>query len=336
MWKQVNCFIVIALVSSVLMSGCSASDDKSMSKEDVAALLGVDANDNGVRDSIEKRIYSKYKRPVEQALMMQHAKWHQKVLLDPIAAAKSVVLDQELFNVEACEGYLGDHYDLNINEDYGSPVQYLEDAFYNTKERKRVYKKFNRGKGGGSYSVPNPWRNFVESACDFDVAKMIDKEPYIIEGIRLPPDPRELSKTTLMGVDSNSNGVRDDVERWIYTTYAKPIENAVLIQRAKAYQIVIEDPDKALETKYHLEDATDCELYWTMSVETATKRGEKFSLLATKKYQKELDAIQFDTKDRYLAYERYKTIANEKVQRPSLEDDMKSKCEFNVSEFTSL
>lgn len=36
----------------------------------------------------------------------------------------------------------------------------------------------------------------------------------------LPPDPGEAGRVTLQGVDVNSNGVRDEVERALATTYA--------------------------------------------------------------------------------------------------------------------
>lgn len=40
-------------------------------------------------------------------------------------------------------------------------------------------------------------------------------EPETINGIVVPPDPGEEGKKTLAGIDSNNNGVRDDVERAI-------------------------------------------------------------------------------------------------------------------------
>jgi hypothetical protein len=39
-----------------------------------------------------------------------------------------------------------------------------------------------------------------------------------INGHRLPPEPDEaLNNSTLLGIDTNNNGVRDDVERWIFS-----------------------------------------------------------------------------------------------------------------------
>jgi hypothetical protein len=36
---------------------------------------------------------------------------------------------------------------------------------------------------------------------------------------QLPPDPGPAGDATLEGVDVNGNGIRDDIERWIYLTY---------------------------------------------------------------------------------------------------------------------
>ncbi len=47
-------------------------------------------------------------------------------------------------------------------------------------------------------------------------AKSADPLPAVIHGHRLPPEPDpKVNNATLLGVDVNHNGVRDDVERWI-------------------------------------------------------------------------------------------------------------------------
>ena len=40
-----------------------------------------------------------------------------------------------------------------------------------------------------------------------------------IAGQSLPPDPGEAGKQTLLGIDSDSDGVRDDIQRYIYFAY---------------------------------------------------------------------------------------------------------------------
>lgn len=55
--------------------------------------------------------------------------------------------------------------------------------------------------------------------------------------INLPPDPGIEGKETLLGIDSDNDGVRDDIQRYIHLTY--PQEEKVrlaLFQIAKNYQ----------------------------------------------------------------------------------------------------
>lgn len=52
----------------------------------------------------------------------------------------------------------------------------------------------------------------------------------------LPPDPGEAGKATLAGVDSNNNGVRDDVERWIAFGFFDRPQQLALLQAGRAFQ----------------------------------------------------------------------------------------------------
>ncbi|HFD14302.1 MAG TPA: hypothetical protein ENJ34_03265, partial [Epsilonproteobacteria bacterium] len=59
----------------------------------------------------------------------------------------------------------------------------------------------------------------------------------VINGHVLPPEPDpKVNNATLLGVDVNHNGVRDDVERWIYETYKDkhPIYIDIAMQAARA------------------------------------------------------------------------------------------------------
>lgn len=59
-------------------------------------------------------------------------------------------------------------------------------------------------------------------------------------GEHLPPDPGLEGQKTLGGSDTNHNGIRDDVERWIYATFpGKPIARAATLQLAGAMQNVM-------------------------------------------------------------------------------------------------
>jgi hypothetical protein len=161
------------------------------------------------------------------------------------------------------------------------------------------------------------------------VALEIYKE---ISGHRLPPEPNPaINNATLLGVDTNDNGVRDDVERWVYTYYEKPIEHAVIMQSARAYQIVIQEPEKALENLHYMHDAVDCRSYWRMDEEDAKDNGEVFWLEKYKDYSKEISPIQFSTADRFLAYEKYNQTLSGGVYSSSSLEEWKSKCDFNTT-----
>jgi hypothetical protein len=68
-----------------------------------------------------------------------------------------------------------------------------------------------------------------------------DDLPIIIPIERnIPPDPGVAGDATLAGIDSDKDGVRDDVEREIVRLYPKNAKaRAVLYQEAKYYQVIL-------------------------------------------------------------------------------------------------
>lgn len=87
-----------------------------------------------------------------------------------------------------------------------------------------------------------------------------------VNGYILPPEPDpDLNNDTLLGIDNNNNGVRDDVERYIITRYAQDpkypkTKTAIALQYAWASQKILENP--TMESKKYLDDALDCQYYW--------------------------------------------------------------------------
>lgn len=65
--------------------------------------------------------------------------------------------------------------------------------------------------------------------------------PEVINGIVVPPAPDPIAnQATVAGIDSNADGVRDDVERFIATEFgAVPAEHAEAITYARTQQAAI-------------------------------------------------------------------------------------------------
>ncbi len=145
---------------------------------------------------------------------------------------------------------------------------------------------------------------------------------WIVNGHELPPMPDEkLNNSTLLGIDINNNGVRDDVERWIYKTYKHPIERGIFMQSAKAYQKIIVEPKKAHETVKYSDKALSCREYM---INTIPELKTKYEFLYPTKPLKE---IQFNTSERYIAYDRYNREFNGEVL--GIPEDLKENCEFD-------
>ena len=125
----------------------------------------------------------------------------------------------------------------------------------------------------------------------------------VIHGHRLPPEPDpKINNSTLLGIDSNNNGVRDDVERWIYMTYNHPIERGLFMQSARAYQKVIVDPGRAHETKKYIDASSSCRYYW---LENNSYLGSKYEF---RHPTKELKKVEFNTLERHIAYKKYNGV----------------------------
>ncbi|MBS9778737.1 MAG: hypothetical protein KGV58_00340 [Campylobacteraceae bacterium] len=137
-----------------------------------STLLGVDINNNGVRDDVERKIYKTYKRPIVQAYMMQFGKRFPKTLTNPKQAAKSQEIEQEMWRQYSCEGYLFMKMDIEIPKD---SVEFMENAYFNTKARIKAYLEYNQALSGGVYSIPIKDDQKIEN-CDFNVIKLLEME----------------------------------------------------------------------------------------------------------------------------------------------------------------
>ncbi|MDR2151458.1 MAG: hypothetical protein LBO72_01440, partial [Helicobacteraceae bacterium] len=83
----------------------------------------------------------------------------------------------------------------------------------------------------------------------------------IVNGFVLPPYPDpKINDSTLLGIDSNNNGVRDDVERWLIFKYKDDhkIVTEIGFQIGRAHQFMLANPDKPEEARKLINGAQDC------------------------------------------------------------------------------
>jgi hypothetical protein len=87
-----------------------------------------------------------------------------------------------------------------------------------------------------------------------------------VDPFPLPPDPGEAGKQTLEGIDSDNDGVRDDVQRWIAVRYPTSLETrSALGDYAQALQDVLGEDDTAtaITLTHERFRASDCIEYLT-------------------------------------------------------------------------
>lgn len=144
-----------------------------------------------------------------------------------------------------------------------------------------------------------------------DKTIQIKVEVYeMIEGHLLPHEPQD-PDATLLGVDANSNGVRDEVERWIYkemTTYHHPeIERVIAMQKAKAYQMALVDPTNLNDAvRIASTRAANCLAYHDMSRHTPFDGSSE-------KFHNNLKDNVFNTRERLKTYMDYDSTLGGRV-----------------------
>jgi len=307
-------------------------------------ILGIDSNKNGIRDDIERIIYNKSENPVERALMLQLARDYERIMRDPIGYAKKQKNAKDSsksqdFKDSACERYIEDLLSIDFEKKYGKFLTiYLQDKYMNTKERRRLYRRYNVALSGGVYSVPL-FRDQKIEACEFDVVSLV-REAYdkhtkiqkqiVIDGHELPLNPsRGYNNLTLLGVDVNHNGIRDDIEHYIFERY-KEFDSykklrAVALQYAYALQVILVDKEKAYGL---LHDASQCRTYVINQIsadnwKSWSHNNKKFPIL-----DREFIDNQFNTYLRSQEYWKYTQLVKDRKMKE--ERTSKNSCNINI------
>jgi len=140
-----------------------------------STLLGIDTNDNGVRDDVERWIYQNYKdkHPIHVDIGMQMGRASKKILEKPLKNINQVKIIHNIeTNAMACEAYYkvyAKYFNepLLVTKDIG--VGNLEYIYFNTLERRRIYKEYAQLLSGYTYSTPKI--DTSKFLCDFNTTK---------------------------------------------------------------------------------------------------------------------------------------------------------------------
>jgi len=161
--------------------------------------------------------------------------------------------------------------------------------------------------------------------------------PKVINGFKLPPKPDEKKNNeTLLGIDFNHNGIRDDVERWIIIHHAKDpkypkTKTAIALQYAWASQKILENP--TMESKRYLDDALDCQYYW-LNKKTQGLSGKgsiHFSVLHTVFGDPVLKDKIYNNKERIEQYFRFNKALSDHIFE-GREESIRN-CRYNIDAY---
>ena len=159
-----------------------------------------------------------------------------------------------------------------------------------------------------------------------------DTEVIVINGHTLPPEPdRAINNASLLGVDSNDNGVRDDVEIWIYKKYENehPIHIDIAMQAGRAWQKVLEDPIRAKEIYPIVDAAIDCEGYY----KNCARDLNETVFIIERTNNRNFKELVFNTEERETAFWQYnKSLSGDSYSIPRC-SERKQLCDFNTSKY---
>ena len=153
-----------------------------------------------------------------------------------------------------------------------------------------------------------------------------------INGHRLPPEPDPIvNNSTLLGIDVNNNGVRDDVERWIYKNYKDkhPIYIDIAMQAGRAYKQVLETPERAVEIH---ETVVNAPLYCAWYYQNdSLEFGDP--VLVNERIDTPVKSKYFNTSNRNEVYWEYDTLLSGGSYPLPKAQERKSFCDFNTSKY---
>ncbi|TLD40039.1 MAG: putative lipoprotein [Candidatus Jettenia ecosi] len=141
-------------------------------------------------------------------------------------------------------------------------------------------------------------------------------------GVNLPPDPGEEGKKTLLGIDMDGDGVRDDIQRYIYFTYPDDKKLRLgLTYYAKEFQDVLKDAnDREAAYEHAKKIVRHDECLWYL-------RGEESIDICSA-----LRAKILNTRERSIAYIKYNDSLAGRIISLAPRKEWKDSCSFDVDD----
>jgi len=135
-----------------------------------ATLLGVDDNNNSVRDDVERWIYKEmptyHHAEIERVIAIQSAKSLQMTLHDP--TNKNNKVHQAIIRTSDCWSYYSYKKDIPFDGAIEKFNNLLDDKQFNTKERLKTYMTYDHTLKG-TVSTATPLRLLNTSYCDQNI-----------------------------------------------------------------------------------------------------------------------------------------------------------------------
>jgi len=191
---------ILSLMVIVVMSSCGgdSSKDRNITNEDInisdvnitiepplvinghtlppepdvilnnSTLEGIDSNNNGVRDDVERKIYINNNKEISRQILLQSARIEQKWLEANDLVSNAKEWQALTYPKLGCMVHIYRKNDINLFKTG------TENYVFNTKARIEKYMKYNQALSGGVYSAPNSFNK--ESSCDFNVTKALESQ----------------------------------------------------------------------------------------------------------------------------------------------------------------
>jgi hypothetical protein len=162
--------------------------------------------------------------------------------------------------------------------------------------------------------------DFLDTDPDCQSEPPVDPpDPPNPPGDGLPPDPGEAGKATLEGIDSDQDGIRDDIQRYIALTYPDSQKTRAALRQATIalQKIIMESPDEERALRNTEVEARASECIWYIHPNDGSRMDDT------------LMAEFLNTMDRSRAYLAYNSKLGGHTFGGKDFDEYKSSCTFD-------